>query len=527
MTSMFPRRTALRGAAGAAFGLAAAGAVAGCTEDAPGESSTVPGSTAPRVPVRHEIALFDDGRAVALDPATEPSVAASSALLARATAVVVSGAGDGDVRAGVGIASTLGLPHLVAGPGLPDELDRLGVRTVVRVAGVADAATDGPTPSTTTSRSATPSPVPSDLGDREVVDAPRTGVPEIAGLPADGPTGEVLALLAADTDVPPQVEALLTLCDAGRHRMTEEDPRTDSAVWEPLRAAPEALVVGVGGLGDHFTQRVRTVRRAPEVPGGGYLPFPARRMVALYGHPQTKDLGMLGEQGREASVRRAQAYAQEYERLTGDPVVPAFELIATVAAASAGDDGKYSRRTPVSILRPWVQTAKKAGVYVVLDLQPGRSDFLDQAKAYESLLREPHVGLALDPEWRLGPSEKPLQQIGHVDVDEVNRVGRWLADLVREHDLPPKVLTLHQFRTSMIRGRADLDTGLDEVQWLVHADGQGGQGAKRSTWDALRQDLPDGVFLGWKNFEDEDLPMLTPAETVARVKPTPFFISYQ
>ncbi len=174
-----------------------------------------------------------------------------------------------------------------------------------------------------------------------------------------------------------------------------------------------------------------------------------------------------------------------------------------------------------------MDAAEEAGVYTVLDLQPGRTDFLTQAKAYERLLRRPTVGLALDPEWRLRPNQVHLRQIGSVGIDEVNDVGRWLAGLVRDHDLPPKVLTLHQFNLGMIRDRDRLDTGIDEIQWLLHADGQGSQSAKQGTWAALRAGLPDGVWLGWKNFEDEDQPMLTPAQTLAQVDPMPYFISYQ
>jgi hypothetical protein len=138
--------------------------------------------------------------------------------------------------------------------------------------------------------------------------------------------------------------------------------------------------------------------------------------------------------------------------------------------------------------------------------------------------RSPHAGC-----WpcTATPRRLRLRQIGHVGIGEVNAVGAWLAALVREHDLPPKVLTLHQFSPSMVRGRDRLDTSLDEVQWLVHADGQGGQNAKQGTWSALRRDLPEGVWLGWKNFEDEDTPMLTPEQAVAQVHPTPFFVSYQ
>ena len=100
------------------------------------------------------------------------------------------------------------------------------------------------------------------------------------------------------------------------------------------------------------------------------------------------------------------------------------------------------------------------------------------------------------------------------------------ARLVRTHDLPPKVLTLHQFNLRMIRERERLDTTLDEIQWLLHADGQGAQGDMQATWTALRRGLPEGVWLGWKNFEHEDAPMLTVEQTMERVVPRPSFVSY-
>ena len=86
-------------------------------------------------------------------------------------------------------------------------------------------------------------------------------------------------------------------------------------------------------------------------------------------------------------------------------------------------------------------------------------------------------------------------------VDEVNQVGAWLADFVAERKLPPKVLTLHQFQTRMIIDRARLDTSRPEVQYLVHVDGQGAQGAKQGTWSVMKKDLPAHAWLGWKNFE--------------------------
>jgi hypothetical protein len=248
--------------------------------------------------------------------------------------------------------------------------------------------------------------------------------------------------------------------------------------------------------------------------------------VALYGNPGSAALGVLGEQPVDAAVARAREHAAAYDALVGTTVVPAFEIIATVASASAGPDGNYSAESDPEALRPWVEAAGEAGLYVILDLQPGRTDFVTQAEQYRSLLELPHVGLALDPEWRLGPGEVHLTQIGSVSIDEVNRVVTWLADLTRAGDLPQKLLLLHQFRVDMIPDRDRLDTSRDELALMVHADGQGGQGDKQATWQALRQTEPDEVAWGWKNFYDEDRPMLTPEETVA-VEPRPNLISYQ
>jgi len=165
-------------------------------------------------------------------------------------------------------------------------------------------------------------------------------------------------------------------------------------------------------------------------------------------------------------------------------------------------------------------------MYVMLDLQPGRTDFLTQAKLYEELLIQPHVGLALDPEWRLKPGQRHLVQIGSVTADEVNKTAAWLAELTRAHKLPQKVLMLHQFRLDMITDRARVETDHDELRVVIHADGFGTPPLKFNTWRAMHVNPPPNVWWGWKNFYDEDSPTFTPGQTVA-VSPSPVFISYQ
>lgn len=173
---------------------------------------------------------------------------------------------------------------------------------------------------------------------------------------------------------------------------------------------------------------VRAAQTGYRIGDGGQRPFDGHRYTALYGAPGASVLGVLGEQDPAASVERAKTLAQEYRGISDVPVTPAFEVIATVAAGEAGDDGDYSRELPVSTLEPYVDAAHEAGMPTIIDLQPGRSDFLSQAQRYESLLRRPDVWLALDPEWRLGPDQVPLEQIGSVSAREVDEVSEWLAE---------------------------------------------------------------------------------------------------
>ncbi|MGY1820884.1 hypothetical protein [Geodermatophilus sp. SYSU D00079] len=498
---------------------------------------------------------------VADEDAVASAASSSRALFDTAEVAVV--ARDGD-EAGTLLAASaavgLGVPLLVEpGDGAPAdaltaELDRLGTTTVLAV-GDAEGAGAAEVVAVPASAESVAAATGLDLGEtREVEDDGAAAA--VAAL--DG--GQPVALLAGDdaaaagdVDRLPPVERAAPLEDtlvlatgaastvagiataraagATVHLAGGTDPRGDAGLVDLLAERRPGAVVALGpdyGGEDGLDWKLETAATGRQLPGGGQLLFPGHFLVALYGSPGTGALGVLGEQDLTAAIERARAHAAPYEPLVTDAtVVPAFEIIATVASSVAGPDGNYSTELPVEELRPWVEAAGEAGLYVVLDLQPGRTDFVTQAEQYRSLLELPHVGLALDPEWRLGPGQVHLTQIGTVSVDEVNRVVTWLADLTRAGDLPQKLLVLHQFQVRMIPERERLDTSRDELAVMVHADGQGGQGDKQATWGTLRQTNPDAVSWGWKNFYDEDAPMLTPEETIAQVSPRPQLISYQ
>lgn len=285
----------------------------------------------------------------------------------------------------------------------------------------------------------------------------------------------------------------------------------------------------VGGTPEAGEWELALLTGGQQLPGGGFHILPedqSRRYVAFYGHPGTDDLGVLGEQSPAETRARMEEFVEAYGA-DGAQVIPTYEIIVSVASAGAGEDGDYSTEWPPETFDDWIAYAGDNDMYVLLDLQPGREDFLTQAMLYEDLLKLPFVGLALDPEWRLEPDQVHLVQAGSVDAAEVNQVVTWLADLVRDNGLPQKMLLLHQFKTSMITNR-DQVMERPELQVVVQMDGDGTEAQKNSTWSVLKEGAENAHWSwGWKNFFDEDEPgPPTPESTMSKV-PTPVYVSYQ
>ncbi|MFI7540460.1 hypothetical protein [Actinoplanes sp. NPDC049599] len=262
-------------------------------------------------------------------------------------------------------------------------------------------------------------------------------------------------------------------------------------------------------------------RPPAQLPLGGTKIFPAYRVVAYYGTAGNSALGVLGERSPDKTLPRLRAAAEPF---AGDRKVQvAYELIASVAQAGPGADGDYSRMIPLDRIQQYVDHARRHKVLVILDLQPGRGDFLPQARLLERFLVQPHVGLALDPEWRMPAGKVPGRTIGRVGAAEVNRVSGYLSGLVTRHALPQKLFVLHQFRASMLPDVASIRQrpGLALVQ---HVDGFGTRSEKNATWQRLRR--PQQFHLGYKLFYDEDVKRYRAAD-VLKFKPVPELVSFQ
>jgi hypothetical protein len=295
------------------------------------------------------------------------------------------------------------------------------------------------------------------------------------------------------------------------------DGPEDAAAPSPAAVARASATPVASATADAAPPAAKPV----QLPLGGRKLFPAYRVVAYYGTAGSGTLGVLGEAGPDTMLPKLRAAARGFAG--GRKVQVAYELIASVAQAGPGPAGDYSKMIPLAKIQQYVDQARRHQVLVILDLQPGRGGFLPQARRLERFLIQPHVGLALDPEWRMPPGKVPGKTIGKVGAAEVNSVSRYVSGLVTAHKLPEKLFVLHQFRASMLPDvrRIEKRAGLAMVQ---HVDGFGTRSEKDATWRRLKR--PQQFHLGYKLFYDEDVRRYRAAD-VLKFKPVPDLVSFQ
>ncbi|MEU5209171.1 hypothetical protein [Streptomyces sp. NPDC020742] len=255
--------------------------------------------------------------------------------------------------------------------------------------------------------------------------------------------------------------------------------------------------------------------------------FPRYRLVGFCGLPGAAALGRLGTGDPDERAAEIEKVARAYA--AGREPLPVLELLAVVANSAPGPDGRYRSRTPAATIGRFHRLARRRRALLLLNIQPGRAPVLDEVKALHDWLVHPDVGIALDPEWEMGPGQVPGDTYGRTDGGELTRVARYLSGLVAEHDLPEKPLVFHQVATSVVREQSALRPQ-PGVALIKSADGIGSPGMKRGTWRRLVKELPEGLHTGFKLFYEEDAEggsrLMTPKE-VLRLRPQPEYVMYE
>jgi hypothetical protein len=275
----------------------------------------------------------------------------------------------------------------------------------------------------------------------------------------------------------------------------------------------------------HIASRTRApfVSPTPGLPFAGNRILPGHRVVAFYGAAQTDEMGILGSAEPRRVATKLIKQARAYERYD-EPVVPAFELIATVAQRDPGTDGDYNGWTDARTINRYLQAVRAIHGLLILDIQPGRAPFLREVRRYEAFLRQPDVSLALDSEWSMRAGQVPAQVIGGTTADVVNQVSAYLSRVVARGHLPQKMLIVHQFAPEMIERRSAI-TERTGIAIVFHVDGFGTRAGKVSKYRLLCQNR-GAAFMGFKLFYRQDIDMFSAAE-VMRLRPRPDLVTYE
>jgi hypothetical protein len=263
-----------------------------------------------------------------------------------------------------------------------------------------------------------------------------------------------------------------------------------------------------------------------ELPRGGRRIFPKHRLVGFSGG-RGASFGRLGVGDIDKRAAEIEKVAAQYTA-DGRTPLPIFEMIAVVAHRSPTESGHYRTREPGDAVDAFLKAARRHKGLLVLNIQPGRADFIDEVKAFEEWLLEPDVGLALDPEWAVDAGEVPGQVIGSTTGSELDSVASYLSSLVRARDLPEKVMIYHQFHPTTISEEQGLKPH-PGVVLVKSIDGVGVPADKVKTWNRPTRSLAPHVYTGFKLFFDEDTrrgSLMTPAEVLA-LRPQPSYVLYE
>jgi len=258
--------------------------------------------------------------------------------------------------------------------------------------------------------------------------------------------------------------------------------------------------------------------------------LPGKRIVAYYGNPLSRRMGVLGEYEPEVMLHKLEQEVGRWSAADSlTPVQPALHLIATVAQGSAGKDGKWRTRMSDSLIERVYRWAQRRNAILFLDVQVAKSTLQAELPPLEKYLSRPDVHLGIDPEFSMKRGDNPGKRVGTYDARDVNYAIDWLGDLVTKYKLPPKVLVVHRFTRPMLTNARTIR--LDpRVQVVINMDGWGSKPLKQASYDSYVASEPV-QFTGFKLFYHNDVRkagwrLMRPDE-VLQLYPKPVYIQYQ
>lgn len=261
---------------------------------------------------------------------------------------------------------------------------------------------------------------------------------------------------------------------------------------------------------------------------GALLPF--NRIVAYYGNLYSKNMGVLGEYPRKQMLDKLKVEVTKWQAADSTvKVIPALHYIAVTAQGYPGKGNKYRLRMPFKQIDSILSMAKEINALVFIDVQVGHSTIEEELPLFEQYLKMANVHFGMDPEFSMKGGQKPGAAIGTFDAADINFVVNYLAKIVKENKIPPKILVVHRFTQAMVTNYSKIKLQ-SEVQVVMDMDGWGHQARKINTYKMFVYREPvqfTGFKLFYKNDLREDKSHLMTPEEVLKLKPKPLYIQYQ
>ena len=344
---------------------------------------------------------------------------------------------------------------------------------------------------------------------------------------ATGSTQNATVEVARGTD-PGGAPAAGASDSAAQSRMVAGANDTTSARLNPGRSRHDEI---------SYSAAIRAGRKAmanwpatPAVLSGAILP--KYRVVAYYGNPHSKRMGVLGEYPEQEMLSMLDNTAAMWRKADpSTPVIPAIHLVAVVAQGYAGPDGKWRQREGPDTIEQAYRWAQTRQGLLFVDIQAGQSTLQQELPPLLRYLERPDVHLGIDPEFHMHHKRegiRPSVKVGQMMSTDVNYVIQVLDQLVREKNLPPKILVVHRFRADMVPDAQNIRP-TPRVQVVMHMDGWGPPWLKFDSYKDYIVQHPV-AFTGFKFFYHNDTksgePMLTELE-VLQLLPRPLYLQYQ
>ena len=328
-------------------------------------------------------------------------------------------------------------------------------------------------------------------------------------------------------------EPAINPADTASRRVRDALSQVDSAAADSIaradsiaEASGQRVTYRAGEDPRFAAQRGWPVNYPQPLPGAI---LPDKRIVCYYGNPNSERMGALGEFPRDEMLRRLQNEVRKWTEADPEhPALPCLHMVTVVAQGDPGPSGHYRAQMRDTQVDSIYQMARSIGGIFFIDVQVGTDDIRNIMPRFEEFLKRPDIHFAVDPEFYMRDGVVPGRKIGTMYAADINYVTEQLARIVRENNLPPKVLVIHRFTRNMVQGTEDIVLR-PEVQIVMDMDGWGAPWLKRDSYRDYVVRYPV-QFTGFKLFYHNDTKKgdaLMSPQDLLRLEPKPLYIQYQ